>query len=454
MRKFVSVTLLAISLVFVALPQAAAQSLIRDAEIEKILRDYTNPLLLKAGLDPNDVRIYIVNDSSLNAFVTSGQNIFLHTGLIQKVENANQLKGVIAHEAGHIAGGHLARSTEAMRVASRPAWITLGLGVLAIAAGAGDAGAALIAGSQQMAMLSYFRHTRVQESAADQAGLSYLEETGQSGQGLIDFFENYRYQEVLSEARRYQYFRTHPLSSDRIEALRRRVNDNEGSLAYDKTDEDDLALARMQAKLFGFLEPPTRVFHKYPLEDTSLEARYARAVAAFRNADLTTSQKELQAMIELEPENAYFYELLGQAFFESGKIEDSIEPNRIALEKLPGNALLKVNLARSLIAMEKLEYLDEATELLESALQTERDNGFAWAQLAIAYDMKGNEGRAQLATAEQAFWLGAYERAHMFAERAKHQLDKGDPSWRRASDISIITDPKLKGRRDPRGQRG
>jgi Zn-dependent protease with chaperone function len=240
-----------------AAPAAQAQSIIRDEEIENLLRDYTNPILQAAGLQPEDVRIFVLNDPTLNAFVTGGQNIFLHTGLILAADTPNQLKGVIAHETGHIAGGHLVRSQQAMEVAMRPALLSMFLGVLAIAGGAPDAGAALIQNSQYWAALTFFRHTRVQESSADQSAVTYLEETGQSAQGLLDFFDKFRYQEVMSDARREPYFRSHPLSADRMQALRGRVQAQPHQTAAD----DARSLERFklaQAKLYGFLEAPIR----------------------------------------------------------------------------------------------------------------------------------------------------------------------------------------------------
>ncbi|MGB2389132.1 MAG: M48 family metallopeptidase, partial [Henriciella sp.] len=269
-------------LLFVSLgtgPRADAQSIIRDAEIEAILRDYTNPLIEAAGLVANDVKIYLISDPSLNAFVANGQRIHLFTGLIIATETPGQLKGVIAHETAHIAAGHGVLRARDARVASRPGLVSIGLGILAIAAGAPDAGAALIASSQQFNMLNFFTHTRVQEATADQMAVDFLSATGESSIGLIEFFEKFRYQQVLSEARRYPYFRSHPLASDRIRSLRQRAEET-GLLDVPDSAEDIRQLEIMQAKLIGFLEPPARVYQKYPRSDLSETARYARAISA------------------------------------------------------------------------------------------------------------------------------------------------------------------------------
>jgi predicted Zn-dependent protease len=432
---------------------AQAQSLIRDAEIEETLRVYSDPLFKAANLNSDDVSIYILQDSTLNAFVTNGQNVFLHTGLILQAKTPNQLKGVIAHETGHISGGHLARSREAMQRSMTPAIVAIGLGVLCMAAGAADCGAALISGSQQFAMANFVRHTQVQESAADQAAVSFLDATGQSSRGLLEFFENFRYQEVLSEPRRNPYFRTHPLSSDRIGALRQRV---EAAQHRDATDseEDIRRFERMHAKLFGFLESPARTLARYPLSDTSVPARYARAVAAYRDPtkrDMGAALRETEALIKLEPENPYFQELMGQILFESGQASQSLPHHRRALELKPGNPLLEVGLARALISAEGEKGAPEAIDLLQKALHAEPDNVFAWRELASAHDMIGQDGLARLASAEQSFWLGDYPTAQNFAERAKRALPKGAASWQRASDISLASEAQIKGVRGGRG---
>jgi predicted Zn-dependent protease len=296
-----------------------AQSLVRDAEIEATLRHYSDPIFVAAGLEPKDVKIYLVGDKTLNAFVTNGQNVFLHTGLILETQTPNQLKGVIAHETGHISGGHLARSDANIRAAMTPAYITVALGLIAIAAGAPDAGAALLASSQQFALLSFFTFTRVQESSADQAAVTFLEKTGQSGRGLVEFFTKFRYNEILSEARREPYFRSHPLSGDRIQALQNRVNEQANVNAVD-SPEDIARLKMAHAKIQGFLYTPARTFVKYPQSDQSIYARYARAVAAFRAPDLVTATRETNKLITEQPNNPYFYELLGQIYYENGSL--------------------------------------------------------------------------------------------------------------------------------------
>lgn len=433
----------AISLLWLASSvPALSQSLIRDAEIEQTLRDWTNPILEVAGLQSEDVGLYIINDPSLNAFVAGGQRIHLHTGLIMASDNARQVKGVIAHETCHIACGHTVTRSRAASIASRPALVSIGLGVLAIAAGAADAGAALIASSQQFAALNFYTHTRAEEAMADTMAVQYLTELEQSPMGIVEFFEKFRYQEVLSEARRFPYFRSHPLSANRVRTTRTLAE--ESGLA--EKPEDPVVQKQfdmMKAKLVGFLEPPARVFVDYPPTDNSKPARYARSISAMQVADLSTALKEIDSLITEEPENPYFHELKGQILFETGKPVDSIEPLLEANRLLPDNALLQISLARSLLARSDEDDVATAEIALRDALIVEPNNAFAWTQLAIAFEQQDNRPMAQVATAEAAYNIGNYPRAYSFAERAIRELEPNTPAWRQASDIRNATDPAL-----------
>lgn len=440
-RFFAAIALSAVLWLGTAM-SAVSQSLIRDAEIEQILRDYTDPILVAAGLIPSDVGLYIINDSSLNAFVANGQRIHLNTGLIIRSETPGQLKGVIAHETGHIAGGHGATRAQAARVASRPALVSIGLGIIAIAAGAGEAGAALIASSQQFAALNFFTHTRVQEASADQMAVDFLTKSGQSSKGLIEFFENFRYQQVLSEARRYPYFQSHPLAADRIRSLRQRAEET-GLLDVPASAEDVAKLEMMHAKLIGFLESPARVFQKYPPTDLSQPARYARSISAMRSADLTTAIREIDSLIEESPQNPYYHELKGQILYENGQAADSVAPLAKANDLLPDHPLILVAYARSLIARGDEGDLKSGELAIRDALIAEPNNAYAWQQLAIAYESQGRRPLAQVATAESAFHVGDVQRAHSFASRALLELPQGTPEARRAADIRNATDPSL-----------
>jgi len=447
--RAISTLCLAAALTCVSALPAAAQSLIRDTEIEETMHDYTVPILRAAGLNPASVDIYLVNDGSLNAFVTRGQNIFLHTGLILEAETPNQLKGVIAHEAGHIAGGHIVRSDYGNRSAYGAMLIAAGIGLAAILAGETEAGALVLGGSQQFGVLEVLAYSRTNEAAADQYAAQYMEATGQSGEGLIKFFEKFRVQEVLSNARRYPYFRGHPLSSQRIDALREVVSESPYEKAVD-SPEDQKRLDMTHAKLIGFLEGPQIVFSKFPASDTSDEGRYARAVAYYKSADLKNAIREIDSLIESYPSNPYFYELKGQVLYESGRGGEAMAPIRKALELKPDAALFEVALAQALIETEDGPQVDEAIRLLKSALQKEPDNGFAWFQLSQAYGRINELPLAKYATAERAFAMGNLNEARSFARRAQEDLPRNQPQWRRASDIIVIADAQLSKKRKDR----
>lgn len=440
-RRFLSLFLI-IATPLIALLPASSQSLIRDAEIEQVLREWTDPILEVAGLQPNDVGLYIINDPSLNAFVANGQRIHIHAGLIMAADNARQVKGVIAHETCHIACGHTVTRSRAARVASRPALVSIGLGVLAIAAGAPDAGAALIASSQQFAALNFFVHTRAEEATADTKAVQYLAALEQNPMGIVEFFDKFRYQEVLSEARRFPYFRSHPLSAQRVRTTRTLAMET-GLTEKPEDPVVERQFAMIKAKLVGFIEPPARVYRDYPPTDTSAPARYARSISAMKVADLGTALSEIDLLIAEEPENPYFHELKGQILFETGRAPDSVEPLKKALELLPNNSLLQVSYARSLLARDEPGDVDVAENALRDALIAEPNNAFAWTQLAIVFEKQDQRPMAQVATAEAAYNIGNYPRAYDFASRAVRELTPNTPQYRQANDIRNATDPAL-----------
>ncbi len=425
----------------------SAQGIIRDAEIETYLRDFSDPIFEVAKLPSQDVGIFVISDDSLNAFVANGQRIHLNTGLIMASETPGQLIGVIAHETGHIEGGHSARRIEDMKVAARPAYLSIGLGILAIAAGAGDAGAALIASSQQFAYLNFATHTRVQEASADQAALRYLAASGQSPRGLIEFFENFREDDIRYNSERYKYFYTHPLAKERIRALRSGA-ERTGLLDVPDSAEDVDKLKRMQAKLTGFLGSFNDVNAKFPSSDQSIYARYARAIVNFRNSFTALAIKETEGLIAEEPENPYFHELLGQIYYESGDIDSSIEPIRKSLEYAPKEPLLMVNLAVALKARNRVGDLEEAGNLLTVATAREPSNGYAWYELARIRALQGRRGEALLANAEQNFNYGNWRQALDFAYRAEKEIDKGTPAYVRVSDIIKASMAQMQGERN------
>lgn len=445
----------ALSLALAATPvarveaQSNAISLIRDAEIEAILRKDTDPILVAAGLQPKDVNLYLVGENDLNAFVSGGQNIFLNTGLIIKTENPNQLIGVIAHETGHIASGHLVRQNEAMRGATATRMLTFGLGILAaIAAPDPSAAAGLFYSADYFAALQMMSYTRVQESAADQAAAKFIEKSGASGKGLVDFFNNFRSQEVFSEMRRYPYFRSHPLSSDRIGALRERVT-SASNFAVTDTPEAMEEHLIMVAKLKAFMNFPQKTYQDYPDTDQTFPAKYARAIAHYKALETERAITDIDAMLKDHPTNPYLWELKGQVLFESGRAAEAEEPYRKSVELAPDQPLLGISLSQTLLALKKEGSVDDAIVFLDKALRQEDDNPMGWRLLAEAYERKGDAGMARLATAEMNYSLGQLAPARNFGMRARELLTEGTPQYRRANDIINAAESNF-----PRRRRG
>lgn len=425
-----------LSAMVTVLGPAHSQSLLRDAEIEQWIDDYSKPLFKAAGLPADQIEILLIGDPTPNAFA-GGLIMGIHTGLITAADTPNQIEGVIAHETGHIAGGHSARSDEMMSAATVPMILSLVLAAGAMAAGATDAGIGLLGLGQNVGMANALMYSRGQEAAADQAAVTYLDATGNSSEGLIQFFGKLRNREILTDRRinpYNSYMRSHPLSNERVTALRERAAASPSFAAKD-TPEEIERLKLIQAKINGFLQETNVTLRQYPLSDQSDPAKYARAVAYYRGSQLDKAQKEIDALIAAHPDNPYYFELKGQMLFEFGQTEQSIEPHRKSVSLAPDKALLRINLGRALIGGEDIAMYPQAIKELKSALLLEPDNAFAWFELARAYGGLGDEGMANLATAESRYHSGAKGEAALFARRAQQNLKPGSPEYRQASDI-------------------
>ncbi|WP_397403206.1 M48 family metalloprotease [Phenylobacterium sp.] len=417
---------------------ANAQSLIRDTEIEEILFRDSAPILEAAGIDSKSVEILLIGSKELNAFAAPRVMGF-YTGLILESDDPNELQGVIAHEVGHLAGGHSARSDDFNRAGMRPFLLTMGLGVLAALAGSPEAAIGLASSASMFGTIGALGYSREQESRADQAGATLLDKAGLSGKGLADFFDNFRYQEVFDEARRFAYFRSHPISSDRIEALRRRV---EKQPNYGKVDSPEAIAehAVMKAKLDAFLNPQIAIA-KYSEKATDYPSRYARAIAYYQLKEPERAIKLIDVLLNEQPQNPYLWELKGQILFEFGRTQEAEAPQRKSVALKPEAPLLRINLGQTLIALDDKAKVNEGVAELRKSLTQEEDNAVAWRLLAEAYDKLGKDGLARLATAEYNFNVGDKRQARVFAMRAREMLDKGTPEWRRATDIFLVSEP-------------
>ncbi|MBI5162986.1 MAG: M48 family metalloprotease [Magnetospirillum sp.] len=452
LKRIVILTILVLALA--APPSYAApqrRSFIRDAEVENTIRAYATPLFEAAGLDPKAVRLHLLVDPSLNAFVAGGQNLFVHTGLLIRSENAAQVIGVIAHETGHIAGGHLARVQDAVSNASTEAIIAMLLGAaVGAASGRGDAAGAIMMGGQELAMRNILTHTRMEESSADQAATKYLDATKQSAKGLLEFFEILGDQELLVAARQDPYVRTHPLTRDRVAYIRSHVEASPFSTAGLRPGFAEMH-RRMRAKLFAYVEPPSRTHQRYKETDRSIEARYARAVAAYRKPDLDTALTLIDGLIAERPNDPYFHELKGQMLFENGRGGDALPSYRRSVDLLPDNALLHAELAQVEIEQEDPALLDDAITHLNRSLADEPDSSMSWRLLSIAYGRQDNEGMASYAMAEQALLEGRLPEAYFHIGKAERLLPRTGTIFLRIQDIKeraaqVKDDRKRQGR--------
>jgi predicted Zn-dependent protease len=435
-----------------AVQPLAAQSVLRDAETEALLRDMAHPLIEASELEPENVEIVLINDPSINAFVAGGQVVYIHAGLLNAADTANEVQGVIAHELGHITAGHVVRFDERTRSAQGITLLSLLLGVGAALAGAGDAAMGAIMAGQQAAMGSFLAFNRNQEAATDLAGARYLSGAGISGRGMISFFEKLRNFEIrrgYSQSDDAAYGLTHPLSGDRIQTLR-------GLLARDAAwgaPDDPQLQARfeaVQAKLYGYLAPPQRTLNLYPPGNDSVPALYARAYAYHKDAQVERALSEADALLAGAPDNPYFLELKGQILLESGRPEEALVPLRRATEITLNQPLIAGMFGHALIATEDRANYDEAEQVLRAAVAKDRYNPFAWYQLGVVYAERGDMPRARLASAEQQVMRRNYPEALRNAVAAEAGLPVGSPDWIRAQDVALQARAELERIRDNR----
>lgn len=423
-----------------AIVPASAQTqiaVIRDAEIETMIADFAAPLLKAAGL-PTKPKVYIVSDRSFNAFVIEDGSIFVNYGTLIAVENANEFKAVLAHEIGHVAGGHLARIREQMD-------INASLQILAIVLGAGSAVASSMAGgpqlggvatafvlaSQSAGQNSLLAFRRSEESAADAAALKFLERTGQSGRGMVQVLQYLKAEESAGYSK---YVRTHPEASQRVEqvevAARALSNWNAKGRA-----SDDQRLAMARAKVVGFLDSSTTVANTYPNSDKSMPARYARIITAYKSGAGISAIPVMADLVASAPSNPYFQELLGQMYVETGNPQKAIGPLATAVKLEPDAPLIRVLYAQALIATNNVNNINEAILQLKRAANEDSDSVLAYTFLSRAYNALGQMGDAHLAAAEAALGRGDKGVALGLARKAQENLTKGTPAWLRADDI-------------------
>ena len=409
--------------------------LIRDAEIERTIREFAKPVFATAGMSVDQVKVYLIRDHRLNAFVAGGRNIFLNTGLLVRTKTAEQVIGVIAHETGHIVGGHLIRLRNAIREAQIKQIIAFLLGVgAAIAARDSRAGAATIGLGAKVAEGTFLKYSRANERAADQFAVTALNRAGISPRGMLEFMEIVQNQELLITANQDPYIRTHPMTSERIDFLRRQV-------ALSPVGNRRLPARftemhqRMRAKLIGFLAAPSAVFRTYKPDDNSLPSRYARAIAHHRQAETKEALELIDSLIKERPRDPYFHELKGQILFESGRAIEAVVALRAAVKLAPGEALLRTALGQALLALGPDKTTRAALAHLRVAVRSDDTQALAWRLLGIAHGKLGQIGLASLALAEYGLLIGDKKQVYGNIGRAERTLKKGTPAWFRIQDI-------------------
>jgi predicted Zn-dependent protease len=436
----------ATALVTAAAPMAASAQgipVVRDTESEQLLRDYTRPILRAAGMEKQNIQMVIINEMSFNAFVADGRRIFVNTGAIMQSETPNQIIGVLAHETGHLAGGHLAKIREQLANAQTQLIIAMLLGAGAMVAGARSgnpgsgltqAGAAAVQAPQEVIRRSLLSYQRQQEENADRAGVKYLTSTGQSARGMYETFRRFTSDSLFAARGADPYLMSHPMPSERVAALAELAR---SSPYWDKKDDPALQLRHdmVRAKISAFMEKPDTVSRRYLSSNTTLPARYARAIVTYRHGDLRSAISQIDSLIQEQPGNPYFYELRGQALLEGGRPAEAIVPLRRAVQLSHNAPLIEMLLGQALVASNNNAYTDEAIGILRAAVSRETEAPLGFSQLAMAYGRKGDYAQADLASAQAAYLRGDNKTARELASRAKTRFAVGTPGWVKADDI-------------------
>jgi predicted Zn-dependent protease len=446
-RKMTRLTAIATAIALVAAPTAAfAQeeklAILRDTETEQLLRDYTKPILRVAGLEKQNIQVTIINQPVFNAFVADGRRIFVNSGALMQSETPNQIIGVLAHETGHLAGGHLARLREQLAAAQTQMIIAMLLGAGALAAGArgngnvglADAGAAVLAGPQNMIMRNLLSYQRQQEESADRAGVKFLTATGQSAKGMYETFKRFSNDSLFSAHGADPYYQSHPMPAERVAALEELAR---SSPYWDKKDDPALQMRHdmIRAKISAFLERQDTIYRRYPLSNTGMPARYAHAIATYLHGDLSNALGQIDSLIQAQPNNPYFYELRGQALLEGGKPAEAIPALRKAVALSNNAPLIEILLGQALVGADNKAYTEEAIIILRNAMARETEQPLGYSQLAMAFARKGDLAEADLASAQAAFLRGDNKTARDLASRAKTRFAIGTPGWVKADDI-------------------
>ncbi|MBS3652166.1 M48 family metallopeptidase [Pseudaminobacter sp. 19-2017] len=422
--------------------------LVRDAEIEALVRDYARPIFKAAGLSKAGVEIILVNDQSFNAFV-AGRRMFINTGALLQAETPNEIIGVIAHEAGHLAGGHQERLRDQIARAQTMAIVGSLLGLGAIAAGAATdsrelagAGGGIMMGGGEAARRSLLGYQRSEETTADRSAITYLQATGQSAKGMLKTFERFQSALALSGTKIDPYRVSHPAPRDRIANLQALAT---ASNYYDVVDPPALQQRHdmMRAKIAVYTQGQAGAARLLRKGGDGLAAQYGDAMATHLYGNLQSAVKKADALVKAQPKNPYFHELNGDVLMKANKPAQAAEAYRNAVRLDPAKSgLLRIALGQALIATGDPASLNKALTELEAGLERDRENPTGYRYLAQAYGQLGNIPEAELATAEGYYYSGAFQDAKVMAARAQSKMKRGSPGWVRAQDIINFKTPK------------
>ncbi len=421
-----------------------------DTEIGATLNAYARPLLLDAGIAPENIAIHMVVDDSMNAFATQGNNVYFHTGLLLRAKNSNEVIGVMAHEFGHIAAGHVVLVASDLAGATTISLLSTLLGVAAgIASGNPEVGMAVMMGGQRAAIGEFLSFSRGQEARADQFALKTLADTHQSAQGLYNFFQRLAGEERMITDNRDPYIRTHPLNSNRMDAIQSAM----ASSPYTNVQLDpDLERQhrRMLAKLFAFLKPQITTLQRYPASDKSIEGRYARTIAYYRRGQFKEAFPLVESLLKDAPQDPYFWQIKGDMEKSRSHVEEAIVAYREAIRYLPDAPEILTSYAHATVESGKPEYAAEGQAALKRALAIKPDSPDTWDMLARSYAQNGQTGLSAYAAAERAILTGEFGDVARYSNQAEKLLEKDTPTWYRLQDIKVLAQNYLREMRDKR----
>lgn len=425
-------------------------TVLEDTEIGITLQAYAKPLMIAGGLPPGSIAIRMVVDDSINAFATQGNNIYFHTGLLLRAKNSNEVIGVMAHEIGHIAAGHVVMVASDMAAPNAISLLATLLGVaVGVASGNPEAGMAVMMGGQRAALGSFFSFSRGQESRADQFAIRVLNESHQSTKGLRDFFERLQGEELLVTANRDPYWGTHPVNRDRMST----IEGNMQTSPYTNVPLDpelERQHRRMIAKLFAFIKPQITTLQRYPVTDKSVEARYARAIAYYRRGQFDKAFPEVDNLLAELPDDPFFWQIKGDMNMSRAKVEDAIIAYRESLKRMPDAPEILTALAHAAVESGNPEHAKEAQAALKHALNLDAENPGAWDLLARSYSQSNETGLSAYAAAERAILLGDFGDVARYSLQAEKLLEKDTPTWYRLQDIKVLAQNYLREMKEKR----